>query len=103
MSTTQCARMTQSKLHSKEPSDVDPSVTDVQKDFDINSPLASETFTHQTTYEEFNTSRTSSNLQEPQQSFNGHSMSDMAKISDENLADLVPSPKEDPTDADVSE
>merc|ERR1719373_496734 len=51
MSTTQCAKYTQSKMEkirsSTNENSVEPSVTDVQQDFDINSPIASETFNKQ--------------------------------------------------------
>merc|ERR1719361_2767780 len=86
MSTTQCARMTQSSkvvvsksTQQADMNDVDPSVTDVQQDFDINSPLASDTFQNQSV-DDFQHSRTNSQLEEAQQSFQlTQSTSDLAK------------------------
>jgi len=72
MSTTQCARFTQSKVKPVEISEVEPSVTDVQQDFDINSPIASETFSKKqaaTFVEDFQVCQTDSNLQERLESF----------------------------------
>eukprot|EP00493_Phyllostaurus_siculus_P021335 UN21661 len=97
MSTTQCARMTQSKV--KKPvgevsfvEDVEPSVTDVQKDFDINSPIASEYM------EEFHlkNERTDSSLQDPQQSFEvSQKTSGSGDISKVSETVISPEPTED--------
>merc|ERR1719361_563992 len=90
MSTTQCARMTQSKVVSKstqqaDMNDIDPSVTDVQQDFDINSPMASDTFQNQI-LDDFQHSRTNSQLQEAQQSFQlTQSTSDLARNPEEEV------------------
>eukprot|EP00493_Phyllostaurus_siculus_P020730 UN21055 len=105
MSTTQCARMTQSKVKKSTLAevsyveDVEPSVTDVQKDFDINSPIASETFNKQY-MEDFHlkSRRTDSSLQDPQQSFEVSQTSgsgDVAKASEIDSALSSPALTED--------
>jgi hypothetical protein len=105
MSTTQCARMTQSKVKKtlaevSYVEDVEPSVTDVQKDFDINSPIASETFNKQY-MEDFHlkSRRTDSSLQDPQQSFevsqNTSGSGDIAKVSEVDSALTSPALTED--------
>lgn len=102
MSTTQCARMTQSKVKKTlgEVSfveDVEPSVTDVQKDFDINSPIASETFNKQY-MEDFHmkNERTDSSLQDPQQSFEvSQKTSGSGDISKVSETVISPAPTED--------
>merc|ERR1719159_1239894 len=104
MSTTQCARMTQSKVKKtlaevSYVEDVEPSVTDVQKDFDINSPIASETFNKQY-MEDFHlkSRRTDSSLQDPQQSFEVSQTSgsgDVAKASEIDSALTSPALTED--------
>jgi len=105
MSTTQCARMTQSKVKKtlaevSYVEDVEPSVTDVQKDFDINSPIASETFNKQY-MEDFHlkSRRTDSSLQDPQQSFEVSQKTsgsgDIAKVSEVDSALTSPALTED--------
>jgi len=98
-STTQNARMmTQSKMKSQagnikevEPSDT---VTEVQKDFDINSPIASETFS-KTALENMFANTTTVTLEDPQTSFEmtpAQSLSDMAKVVSKTKEDSVPQP-----------
>jgi len=98
-STTQNARMmTQSKMKSQagnikevEPSDT---VTEVQKDFDINSPIASETFS-KTALENMFANTTTVTLEDPQTSFEmtpAQSLSDIAKVVSKTKEDSVPQP-----------
>jgi len=86
MSTTECAKYTQSKMDkirsTTNENSVEPSATDVQKDFDINSPIASETFNKQP-LGDFQSYGTNSTIQEPQQSFEmTNSASELQKSSE---------------------
>lgn len=97
-STTQNARMTQSKMKSQAGNlrDVEPSdtITDVQKDFDINSPIASETFSKNALENMFDNTLTNT-LEDPQTSFEmtpAQSLSDMAKVVSKTKEDSVPQP-----------
>merc|ERR1719192_151795 len=92
--------MTQSKIKTaqaefSEIEDIEPSVNDVQKDFDINSPIASETFNTPSDLDDFQLKncRTSSNLQDSQQSFEvsqANSSSDITKVSETVLESNSP-------------
>lgn len=96
-STTQNARMTQSKMKSSNPGnlrEVEPSdtTTDVQKDFDINSPIASETFSKNDVENTFANAHT---LEDPQTSFEmtpAQSASDMTKVVSKAKEESVPTP-----------
>jgi len=97
-STTQNARMTQSKMksHAGNIKEVEPSdtVTEVQKDFDINSPIASETFS-KTALENMFANTTTVTLEDPQTSFEmtpAQSLSDIAKVVSKTKEDSVPQP-----------
>jgi len=95
-STTQNARMTQSKMKSQPANlrDVEPSdtTTEVQKDFDINSPIATETFSRNDMENMFANANA---LDDPQHSFEmtpAQSASDMAKVVSKSKDDSVPNP-----------
>jgi len=99
-STTQNARMTQSKMKPQagDARDVEPSdtATEVQKDFDINSPIASETFSKNALDNMFTKTST---LDDPQTSFEmtpAQSLSDMAKVVSKTKEDAAPRPLSTP-------